>query len=79
MTSPRRMVRFSGTLLGQGEEAACIINAMEVTNPGVGAVAYCRQSIESVSKVLPDGDYQLLANGETVAFHFSNGNWLSRN
>jgi hypothetical protein len=79
MASPRRMVRFPGTLHGQGEEAACTVSAMEVTNPGGGAVAYCRHSVESVSKALPDGDYQLLANGETVPLYFSNGNWLSRN
>jgi hypothetical protein len=38
-----------------------------VTQPGTGVSAYAKYSIENTSKKLPEGEYQLSANGESIA------------
>jgi hypothetical protein len=80
MASTREIVRFAGVLRGQGHEATCSIEAIKVTAPGDGASALTRQKIVSVSKKLPEGEYQLTVNGgPAVAVRYSYGHWLDGN
>jgi len=77
MASMKERVSFPGILRGQGHEANCTVWATKVTLPGTGQSAYAKYSVENVSKMLPEGEYQLLANGEASAVRYQNGNWLS--
>jgi hypothetical protein len=79
MVSKRESISFRGVLRGQGQEADCVVGAIAVSHPAGGPPALCRYSIVSVSKALPEGQYELLANGESVVLHLSNGHWLSSN
>jgi hypothetical protein len=38
---------------------------------------YVDYFIKEVSKPLPDGEYELLAQGKTIAVRNKNGQWLS--
>jgi len=76
--SKRELVEFSGLLSGSGRQASCTVCATKVSLPGSGAVAYANYSMKTVSEALPDGDYDLLVNGETVRLVLSNGHWLAR-
>jgi hypothetical protein len=76
MASKREIVRLSGFLSGQGQEATCTIEALQVTLPGGGTSALARQKIVSVSKTLPEG-YQLSTNGGPPSpVRYSDGQWL---
>src|SRR3984893_15014471 len=77
MASTRERVSFPGLLRGQGHEASCTVRATKVTLPGTGHFAYTQYSIENVSKTLPEGEYQLSANGEVSTVRHQNGHWLS--
>jgi len=77
MASTRERVSFFGVLRGQGYEATCTVWATKVTQQGTGNVAYARYTIENVSKVLPDGTYQVLTNGQSFLVRLKNGNWLA--
>jgi len=80
MASTREAVSFLGILRGGGQEATCTVLATKVSLPGggPGAVAYCDYEIESVSKQLPEGVYQLLARGETTSLrHTKDGYWVA--
>lgn len=79
MSSTRQYVRLQGRLSGQGHEADCAVSAIKVTLPG-GPSAFAQYKVLSVSKDLPDGDYQLvLSNGEVFPMRYHGGHWLSRN
>jgi hypothetical protein len=73
----RRRVTFSGVLRGEGQEAECTIAATEVSLPGTSASALCDYSVQTVSKPLPEGRYQLDARGETIKLRFRDGHWLA--
>ncbi len=76
--SPRERVRLRGMISGHGYEVQCTVLATKVTLPPSGPVAYAGYSVEHVSKVLPEGDYQLLiSNGETRRLRHQSGHWLS--
>ena len=78
MASTREHVSFPGILRGGGHEANCAVRATKVSLPGEPSVfEYVDYSIRDVSKPLPDGDYELLAHGKTIAVRNKNGYWLS--
>ena len=77
MASARKSVNFPGVLTGQGQQATCVVSAVEVTLSGTSESAYVDHSISNVSKMLPDGDYELVANGEKSRIRLKNGSWLS--
>ena len=77
MASRKEIVRLPGILSGQGHEATCTIEALQVTLPGGGASALARQKVVNVSKTLPEGVYQLSINGgPPTPVRHSNGHWL---
>jgi hypothetical protein len=74
VTSTKERVELRERLSGQGHEADCIVSAIKVTLPGPSA--YAGYSVRSVSKTLPEGDYQIfLSNGETFPVRHHGGNW----
>jgi hypothetical protein len=77
MASMRERVSFRGILRGQGHEANCTVWATKVSLPGTSTVAYTHYTIDSVSTPLPEGEYQLSANGEVSTVRYQNGHWLS--
>lgn len=76
MASPAKKIRFSGVLRGQGHVATCTGSVTKTTEPVTGISAYTRLSIESLSEPLPDGDYQLTANGETIPVKHQGQEWI---
>jgi hypothetical protein len=54
-----------------------MVSAVEVTLGGTSESAYIDHSISSVSKMLPEGEYELVANGEKSRIRLKNGSWLS--
>jgi hypothetical protein len=54
------------------------LRATKVSLPESSAAAYTNYSMKAVSQPLPEGDYDLLVNGETYRIVFSNGHWLAR-
>lgn len=77
MASTRKAVAFPGILKGQGHEATCTVSAVQVTLGGTSVSAYTDCSISNVSRALPDGDYELFANGEKSRVRLKAGFWLS--
>jgi hypothetical protein len=77
MASIKEPVFFAGTIRGQGRESPCTVSAQKVTMPGTGLFAYAHYSVRTVSRPLPEGDYELFVNGQTVAMRHQGGNWLS--
>jgi hypothetical protein len=78
MASVRERVSFPGILRGGGHETNCTVRATKVSLPGESSVfEYVDYSVEKVSKPLPDGLYQLLAQGKTISLRYQNGSWLS--
>lgn len=77
MASLKESVRFAGIVEGQGRKASCTVSALKVTLPGAGVSAYARYSVEAVSQLLPEGEYQLSVNGESFAMRHQGGHWLS--
>lgn len=77
MASQRERVSFPGIIKGGGHEASCTIHATKVTLPGTSESAYTDYSIQSVSKALPEGNYEVTARGETTRVRFHNGHWLA--
>ena len=76
--SRRELVELSGILRGAGHETSCTLRATKVSLPGSGAAAYTNYSMKAVSEALPDGNYDLLVDGETHGIILSNGHWLAR-
>ena len=76
--SRREPVELSGILRGAGREASSTLHATKVSLPDSGAFAYTKHSIKTVSDTLPDGDYDLLVNGQTHRLILSKGHWLAR-
>lgn len=78
MASTRERVRFSGMIQGEGRTAHCSVWATKVTLLGANVSAYADYSIDDVSEDLPDGNYSVSANGETLPIARRNGFWVSR-
>jgi hypothetical protein len=66
---------MSGVLRGGGETAHCTVSAIRVTLSGTRLFKNCHYSICWISKPLPEGNYQLSVDGETVDIHHSKGVW----
>ena len=75
--SKKERVRFSGVLRGEGKGATCTGHVTKVTNPITGISAYTNYSIENVSEALPDGNYELTTNGETMRVRHKGADWVS--
>lgn len=78
MASTRERVRFLGTIQGEGRKAHCSVSATKVRLHGANVAAYADYSIDDVSEDLPDGNYSVTANGETISIARRNGFWVSR-
>jgi len=76
MASNRRKVRLEGIVRGEDNEATCVVAATEVSLLGVPP-AYCEFSVESVSKRLPPGRYEVTTNGQTNRLRFDGRYWLA--
>jgi len=77
MASQRERVSFPGIIKGGGHDANCTMYATKVTLPGTSESAYTDFSIQSVSKSLPDGTYEVTARGETTRVRLQNGYWVA--
>jgi hypothetical protein len=73
----KQRVSFSGILRGQRFEATCTVFATQVTVPRTRIVRHTDYSIENVSLELPNGRYELLANGESILVIRSSGSWIT--
>ena len=78
MTSVKERISFTGILRGYGQEASCEGYVTQVTLPRSGIPsAHTEFLITNVSKQLPEGEYQLLAQGETLTVQHRSGKWSS--
>jgi hypothetical protein len=73
MSSKRQKVQFSGTLRGQEREASCVLTATKVTLAGTNEFSLIDYTVVSFSEILPDGEYELSAEGSTYKVHLRNG------
>jgi len=78
MASTRERVCFPGVIEGEGRTARCSVWATKVTLLGATVAAFAEYSIDDVSEDLPDGNYSVIANGETIPVARRNGFWVSR-
>jgi len=75
----RERVRLKGIVRGEGREATCTIAAVRVSLPGEPGISETTDwSMLDVSESLPDGDYEILADGKHEKVRLVNGHWLSR-
>ena len=74
--SRKRIVQFRGKLTGNGQDADCTVEALEVENPSGGPPAHSQFSTIKVSRRLPEGAYELTTGGEIYQVRFANGFWL---
>ena len=75
--STRQRVCFPGIIRGDGGEATCKVWMTKVTLPGIDAVNYIDWSIRDVSLNLPDGNYEVIVNGQTSQVAQRNGTWVN--
>ncbi len=72
----------SGTIIGEGQRVECEVRATKTTldgDPPARSVFSGYTVMESdVTDKLPDGNYDLLANGERIRFRRSDERFLSR-
>ena len=70
---------FSGIIIGENQRMECKVRATKTTLDTGPPVFSDYRVIESdVTDRLPDGDYELLANGERTRFTRNSGRFLSR-
>ena len=72
MTSAIKTIRFEGILHGAGGASTCILQAEQT----MGELDTTNWSIISVSELLPQGDYELLAQRKWMQARYLNGHWL---
>ncbi len=72
----KQRMQFDGIILGNGIEARCSVSAIEVNRPGLPA-AYSQYRVEQVSGAIPDGDYDVHANGNVNRIRRQNGHWIA--
>jgi hypothetical protein len=75
-------VIFSGTIIGEGQRVECKVRATKTLldeEPSARPVfsGYTVMESDATDK-LPDGDYDLLANGERIRFRRNDGRFLTR-
>lgn len=78
MPFAREPVRMSGTLKGRNQSAECMVSATRVTLLGTPHHKDCNLTIEWVSKRLPEGDYRLLVEGQSLNMLHSNERWQTK-
>lgn len=79
MASNKEVVILDGVVRGEGHEATCRICATRVSLPGAPGITETTDwSMLDISKPLPDGDYEVLAEGKRVLVRHIAGQWLSR-
>lgn len=72
-------VILHGTIQGEGRKAACRILATRVSLPGAAGVSETTHwSMRDVSEELPDGNYEVFAEGKREQVRRVGGRWLSR-
>lgn len=69
---------FIGLLRGGGYEVKCTGFATLVRLPGTTVTAHANYMIATGGEGLPDGDYDLIAHGNTIALRRTDGSWLAR-
>jgi hypothetical protein len=75
----KQTVVFSGTIVGEGQRVECKVRATKTTLDGDPPLFSDYRMIDSdVTDRLPDGEYEMLANGERSKFRRNNGRFLSR-
>ena len=75
----RERIQLTGTVCGEGREATCTIAATRVTLPGAHGVSETADwSMPHVAEQLPDGNYEITADGKRVQVKLVHGQWLSR-
>ena len=75
----RERVILRGIVRGEGRGVTCKIAATRVSLQGGGAnLKTVDWSMLETSERLPDGNYEVIANGETANVRLVNGQWLSR-
>jgi hypothetical protein len=72
----KQLVSFPGILRGAGHEARCTVLATQLTLPGGSLIEHTDYSIRNISPDLPDGQYVLFTNGETITVTHCHGSWL---
>jgi hypothetical protein len=77
MASTQQQVRFSGVIRGNGVEADCSGWCLAVSLTGMPPT-YTRYSIDHVSKILQDGNYEVFTNGITISLRLTGGTWLAQ-
>lgn len=75
MACTREPVRMSGLLSGGGIRTFCTVSALRVTLSGTRLFRNCGYAILWIANPLPDGNYKLLVEGDTVDLHYSKGSW----
>jgi hypothetical protein len=80
--SLKERVFFSGIIVGKGQRVECEIQATKSTLGGVSpsppAFADYRIMDSEATRRLPDGDYEVLANGERIKVARKGGYFLAR-
>ena len=72
-------VMFSGIIIGERQRVECKVRATKTTLDRDLPVFSGYSIVESVATDrLPDGDYELFANGERTRFLLNSGRFLSR-
>jgi hypothetical protein len=80
--SVKETVFFSGIIVGHGQRVECEIQAKKSTLAGVSpypaTFAEYRVMDSEATRRLPDGDYEVLANGERLKLQRKSGYFLAR-
>jgi len=75
MACTREPVRMSGFLSGGGLKTYCTVSALRVTLSGTRLSKNCGHSILWIANPLPDGNYKLSVEGDSVDLRYSKGSW----
>jgi hypothetical protein len=77
MASAKQWVSLTGVLRGNGQEATCDVQALEVRLGGTGVTAYAQFKVGRTSKPLPYGEYEITVAGQTQRIRHMDGHWLA--
>jgi hypothetical protein len=72
-------IMFSGIIIGERQRLVCKVRATKTTLDSDPAVFSDYRVVDSdATDRLPDGDYELWANGESIRFRRNSGRFLHR-
>jgi len=75
----KQTVIFNGTIVGEGQRVECKVRATKTTLDTLPPVfSDYRMMDTDVTDRLPDGEYEMLANGARSRFRRNGGRFLSR-